>query len=425
LTAQLLTCDVELAAALAPPSGAACEPGEQETFGVPLHVGGIFAILAFSLLGALMPLLGKFWPRCALPGLAIALGKAAGTGIILACALVHMLLPANAALTSACLSAALTEDYAAYAYLFCLLAALIMHNLELLLADAFSGAPPPVAAAAAAAPQLDDAKGAAGAAVGDKARAASAAAAAAALGEEEPQQPKQLGASAGDCEDCRSAEEGEEGCAASPPAAAAAAAAVTAKTSSLSAIAASNSEPLLHSHAHGHAHSHGAGLATAASPLLAAIMLEVAMTVHSVIIGLAVGLAADDDYVPLLVALVFHQFFEGIALGARLFETDFSNCFNVLLALLFALSCPIGMAVGTGLIAAGGIATNSVAFLVTTGVLDGVCAGILLYIGFSLLLGDFAADVKKYAAHDGARKAALFAALWLGAGAMAFIGRYL
>ena len=154
-------------------------------------------------------------------------------------------------------------------------------------------------------------------------------------------------------------------------------------------------------------------------------MLEIAMTTHSVIIGLAVGLAVDADYVPLLVALVFHQFFEGIALGARLFDTDFSGLFSAFLALLFALSAPVGMAIGTGLIAGGGIATRSVAFLVTTGVLDGLCAGILLYMGFSLLLGDFTADVKKYGRSHFAGTAALIAALWVGAGAMAVIGRWL
>jgi zinc transporter 1/2/3 len=185
------------------------------------------------------------------------------------------------------------------------------------------------------------------------------------------------------------------------------------------AALAATSEPLL-----GHGHSHGAVL-TAGNPLLAVIMLEIAMTTHSVIIGLAVGLAVDADFVPLLVALVFHQFFEGIALGARLFETDFSGLVSVFLALLFALSAPAGMAIGTGLIAGGGIATRSVAFLVTTGVLDGLCAGILLYIGFSLLLGDFSADIKKYGGGHGLGKAALIAALWVGAGAMAVIGRWL
>ena len=110
--ANLSVCAEELAAALAPPS---CEAGAAEAFGVSLHVGGIFIILAASLLGALMPLLGKLSPRCALPGLAIAIGKAAGTGIILACALVHMLLPAAESLTSECVPASVSSEYEAYA----------------------------------------------------------------------------------------------------------------------------------------------------------------------------------------------------------------------------------------------------------------------------------------------------------------------
>jgi hypothetical protein len=135
----LTMCGEQLAAALEPPPSE-CEASAADAFGVPLHVGGIFIILAASLLGALMPLLGKLSPRCALPPFAIAIGKAAGTGIILACALVHMLLPANAALTDACLSAAFTEDYVAYAYLFCMIGAIIMHNVEVLLAGVLGDA---------------------------------------------------------------------------------------------------------------------------------------------------------------------------------------------------------------------------------------------------------------------------------------------
>ena len=59
---------------------------------------------------------------------------------------------------------------------------------------------------------------------------------------------------------------------------------------------------------------------------------------------------------------------------------------------------------------------------------DGICAGILLYIGFSLLLKDFPEDMEKYCAgkkHERAMRIAMFVALWLGAGLMAYIGKYL
>jgi zinc transporter 1/2/3 len=62
------------------------------------------------------------------------------------------------------------------------------------------------------------------------------------------------------------------------------------------------------------------------------------------------------------------------------------------------------------------------------GTFDAVCGGILLYIGFILLLKDFPEDTKRFCEKrpdDLLRRAGLFSALWVGAGVMAFIGRYL
>lgn len=45
-------------------------------------------------------------------------------------------------------------------------------------------------------------------------------------------------------------------------------------------------------------------------------MLEIGIVVHSVIIGISLGTAGSIDTIkPLLVALSFHQFFEGMGLG--------------------------------------------------------------------------------------------------------------
>ena len=45
-------------------------------------------------------------------------------------------------------------------------------------------------------------------------------------------------------------------------------------------------------------------------------VLELGIVVHSVIIGISLGAAQSIDTIkPLLVALSFHQFFEGLGLG--------------------------------------------------------------------------------------------------------------
>ena len=212
----------------------------------------------------------------------------------------------------------------------------------------------------------------------------------------------------------------------STAAAAAAAAAVAA------AIAdAADEQPLITGHSHGggaHGHHMRAVAASSVTALTAAIMLEFGLSVHSIFIGLAVGVVGDGQLTALLTALSFHQFFEGISLGARLFDTDFSLSMDSLLAAIFSVSAPAGMAIGVALIGSGGLDTAGPTFLLVQGTLDSICAGILLYIGFSLLLADFPADVRKFGAHGpraAAKRATMFAALWLGGGLMAYIGLYL
>ena len=75
----------------------------------------------------------------------------------------------------------------------------------------------------------------------------------------------------------------------------------------------------------------------------------------------------------------------------------------------------------------GGLATAGATFLLVQGTFDGICAGILLHLGFCLLNRDFPHDVAAHCTgrHGGARRSALYLALWGGAGLMAFIGRYL
>ena len=88
---------------------------------------------------------------------------------------------------------------------------------------------------------------------------------------------------------------------------------------------------------------------------------------------------------------------------------------------------------GVGVVASGSVLTNGSTFLLVQGTFDGICAGLLLYIGFAMLLGDFNKDLARLC--DNApgvppktaslRRATLYLSLWLGGGSMAFIGRYL
>lgn len=352
-----------------------CE-ASQGAFNVPLHVGASFVILAASGLGVLSTLVGKHVPALRLSKLSVAAGKAAGTGIVLACALVHMLQPANESLTSPCVPAAFNADYTAYAYLYAMLAALAMQALEYGVGLCITAR---VRAAATA--------------TGD--------------GESRPLLATRSGG------------------------ASTAAAATTAVNA--------EAHELTHTHDHGHSHGHAQASSLWAlaakdggAVLVSALLMEFGFTVHSIFIGLAVGVADDADLKPLLIALSFHQYFEGIALGARITDATLPGALDYIFALVFALSAPLGIAIGIAVVASGSVLTSGSTFLLVQGTFDGVCAGILLYIGFAMLLGDFPKDLERLcdgpaAAHKGAavRRLVLFAALWGGGGLMAFIGKYL
>ncbi|KAF8283125.1 hypothetical protein TcBrA4_0077750 [Trypanosoma cruzi] len=66
--------------------------------------------------------------------------------------------------------------------------------------------------------------------------------------------------------------------------------------------------------------------------------MEFGVTLHSVFIGLTVGITSDAETKALLVALVFHQMFEGLALGSRLADASMRISLELLLALIFSIS---------------------------------------------------------------------------------------
>jgi zinc transporter 1/2/3 len=176
----------------------------------------------------------------------------------------------------------------------------------------------------------------------------------------------------------------------------------------------------------GHTHAH----LSKASSLMSAFMAEFGFTVHSIFIGLAVGVVGDEDLKALLVALCFHQFFEGVSLGARLSDASLNLAWDAAFALLFAVSAPVGIGAGVGAVASGGLNANGETFLLVQGIFDGITAGILLHIGFCMLSVDLPRDLALYCdapkvSNAALKRAALFGVMWGGAGFMALIGKYL
>lgn len=90
---------------------------------------------------------------------------------------------------------------------------------------------------------------------------------------------------------------------------------------------------------------------------------------------------AGDSFFPiLLVVIAFHQFFEGVALGSRIaaVKQEALSLFQKLgMALTFALTTPIGMAIGIGVLDQ--FNGNSASTLIAIGTLDALSAGILAW----------------------------------------------
>jgi len=104
---------------------------ETDSYNTALHIGAVFIILTCSILGVASVLVGKSCPVLRMSPFFIAIGKTFGTGIVLACALVHMLLPAVESLTGPCVPTSFSEDYPAFPYVFAMLAALAVQTIEM------------------------------------------------------------------------------------------------------------------------------------------------------------------------------------------------------------------------------------------------------------------------------------------------------
>ncbi|KAM7266153.1 hypothetical protein ACFE04_019537 [Oxalis oulophora] len=114
-------------------------------------------------------------------------------------------------------------------------------------------------------------------------------------------------------------------------------------------------------------------------------VLELGIVVHSVIIGISLGASQSPDTIkPLVIALTFHQFFEGMGLAGCISQGKFKACNMVIMALFFALTTPIGIAIGIGI--SDSYDENSPKALAVEGILNATSAGILIYMALVDLL---------------------------------------
>ncbi|OJD25837.1 hypothetical protein ACJ73_02788 [Blastomyces percursus] len=112
---------------------------------------------------------------------------------------------------------------------------------------------------------------------------------------------------------------------------------------------------------------------------LGVMVMEAGIIFHSIIIGLTLVVAGDSGYISLFIVIIFHQMFEGLALGARIAQLGPSLTPSKLsMGAMFALITPIGMAIGLGVLHQFNGRDRST--IIAIGTLDALSAGILTWV---------------------------------------------
>merc|ERR1712098_647936 len=115
-------------------------------------------------------------------------------------------------------------------------------------------------------------------------------------------------------------------------------------------------------------------------------VMESGIVFHSILIGITLNVTPNSYFTTLFIVILFHQMFEGLALGTRIAALKSSTSFltKVLMAGVFTLITPIGMAIGVGVLQH--FNGNDPATIVSIGTLDALSAGILLWVGLVEML---------------------------------------
>lgn len=203
---------------------------------------------------------------------------------------------------------------------------------------------------------------------------------------------------------------------------------------------------------HGHEEASGPLDDHPLAQILSILILEFGVIFHSFITGIT--LAVSVEFIPLFLVLIFHQLFEGLGLGTRLahlaiftqpredkapvndegssiphksaprkFGTSRAYAlFPWLGALAFSLTLPLGVAVGLGV--RNSYDPNSSTANIVSGIFDSFSSGILLYTGLvELLAHEFLFNRAMREAPLGRVLYAGFCVM-LGAALMSLLGRW-
>lgn len=395
-----------------------CAAVELENYNLGMHIGSVFILLGVSLAGALLPVLLHISSKSSIVLTCVKMGTYFGFGTILSTAFIHMLLPAAQNLSSPCLSEGWNEAYEAWAYMFVTVAIVFMQLIDYLIEGAYQrylekrGSQPHSAACHEQAHGLDEHNHHA-AVVG---AIASMHTSKAHLGDVAKHPAEALKDPADTCQD--------------------------------------PTHEHVHSHGHKHSHKHshdeeaglpdsteeggsedastcqvhGEGCSTLIhhkhdmSRVFGIYLMEAGIIFHSVLIGLTLGVTGGDSFKTLLVALAFHQFFEGFAIGSAVVDSGLGLMKSVLAGAIYSITTPLGIAVGIAVRES--FNQNAQTTLLVEGIFDSISTGILVYVVLVELITPLMTQSAWLRSRRWPVQVAAFASFYAGVAVMAAIGKW-
>ncbi|KAL4853107.1 40S ribosomal protein S16 [Chlorella vulgaris] len=372
-----------------------CARQASEDYNLGLHIGAVFILLAVSAAGALLPVLLHISSKSSAVLAAIKLGTYFGFGTILSTAFIHMMLPAVAKLGSPCLPESWLDAYEAWPYLFVVLSIVLMQLIDYLIEGAYQryierrGGQQPHGAACHEQAHDHDEHTHHAAVVG-------------ALASMHRSQAH-----------IKAPPPAKE-----PPAAAAAAADLEAglddgtEEGGTCEVHGEGCTTLISTHEHRHD----------PSQILGIYMMETGIIFHSVLIGITLGVTGGSAFTTLLVALSFHQFFEGFAIGSAVVDAGLGPLRSMLMGLAYAVTTPIGIAIGIGMRES--FNQNSTTTLMVEGIFDSVSTGILIYVVLVELINPLLTQSVWLRSRPWWLQCLAFLSFWGGITVMAVIGNW-
>jgi zinc transporter ZupT len=152
-------------------------------------------------------------------------------------------------------------------------------------------------------------------------------------------------------------------------------------------------------------------------------LIEGGILFHSVFVGMTISIT-NEGFVTLLVAIIFHQAFEGLGLGSRIAAVPYpKNSWKPwALVIAFGTTCPIGQAIG--LATRGAYDPESALGLIMVGVFNAISSGLLLYAALvDLLAEDFLSEEAQHTLTT-RDKTKAFMYLLMGAAGMSVVGAF-